>query len=474
MKTIQHVQTLFYYDGPQVFEARDAIGGHYVAVMVEPENEHDRYLVTGVAPEQLREFRSGKLDLRSLMLDGGDGAWHLAEIEEGLDRPLRLLPQTAPLLSSGFLPEPGFVLHTSPTTQEPFIQPRFVGPRFEGHTLPLSAAKDLAAYEELVLELAKHLVRQKHGRVKKGFAQGFSLHIERIDDGSAKPALVAMMLGALLPDLPPEIIEAKDLINSVIATEAGQSFPAVFPMDCYSYFNRIGRSLEEGESIEWLPESPTNKTVLTPVKRKRLVLAHRGTYEAEVQEAGLITTLDSDHRTGTLKSLENRTVAFAFDDPFFSDLKEALGNRRLAVSLKGIGVFDVNDRLTAITEIEQLELLPHLELVGGIEALLALQDGWLEGGGKVPDAERLADLMNEMVRVFPSSLEYPAVVPTEDGNVVFEWIRPQARIELEVNFVDQRLELYATNLKTNHFVEETYPQDGWADAFAKVSNLLSV
>ncbi len=135
-----------------------------------------------------------------------------------------------------------------PTTQAPFIQPRFVGPRFEGHTLPLSAAKDLAAYEELVLELAKHLFRPKNPdrvRLPKGFANGFSLHIERIDDGSAKPAPVAMMLaGQLFNDLPAEITEAKDLINSVIATDAGQPFPTAFPKHHYSYFNRIGRSLE--------------------------------------------------------------------------------------------------------------------------------------------------------------------------------------------------------------------------------------
>ena len=29
MKLIRHTKTLFYYDGPQVIEARDAIGGHY-------------------------------------------------------------------------------------------------------------------------------------------------------------------------------------------------------------------------------------------------------------------------------------------------------------------------------------------------------------------------------------------------------------------------------------------------------------
>jgi hypothetical protein len=357
-------------------------------------------------------------------------------------------------------------------TQEPFIQPRFVGPRFEGHTLPLSAAKDLAAYEELVLELAKHLVRQRHGRVKRGFAQGFSLNIERIDDGSAMPALVAMMLGAQVSALPPEILQAKDLINTVIATEAGETFPADFPKEFYSYFNRIGRSLEAGESIEWLPFSPTNKTVLTPEKRKRLVLAQRGTYEMDVDRVGFIDSIDAKRNTGTLDSLENEIVTFTYDDRFFSDLKDALGNRRLAVSLNGVGIFDLNDRLTGITEISHLEVLPHPEMVDRIVTLFELQDGWLEGGGIAPLDENLDWLIGEIIRDFPLDLEYPSVVPTEEGNIVFEWIRPHARIELEVNFSEQKLEIYATNLKTNDFVEETYPLSEWTAAFAKVSQLL--
>lgn len=357
-------------------------------------------------------------------------------------------------------------------TQEPFIQPRFVGARFEGHTLPLSAAKDLAAYEELVLELAKHLVRQRHGRVKRGFAQGFSLHIERIDDGSAMPALVAMMLGAQVSTLPPEILQAKDLINTVIATDAGEPLPADFPKEFYSYFNRIGRSLEAGESIEWLPFSPTNKTVLTPEKRKRLVLAQRGTYEMDVDRVGYIDSIDTKRNTGTLDSLENEIVTFTYDDRFFSDLKAALGNKRLVVSLNGVGVFDINDRLTGISEITHLEVLVHLEMVERILNLSELQDGWLEGGGVAPLQENLDWLISEIISYFPPDLEYPAVVPTEDGNVVFEWIRPHARIELEVNFSEQQLEIYATNLKTNDFVEETHPQTDWSAAFAKVSQLL--
>jgi hypothetical protein len=110
MKTIQHTQTLFYYDGPQIFEARDAIGGHYVALMVEPDDDHDQYLVTGVAPERLRQFRSGSLDLRTLLAESGENEWYLTKTEAGLEQALQLVMQDSPLLDSGLLPEPGFVL----------------------------------------------------------------------------------------------------------------------------------------------------------------------------------------------------------------------------------------------------------------------------------------------------------------------------------------------------------------------------
>jgi S-methylmethionine-dependent homocysteine/selenocysteine methylase len=68
-----------------------------------------------------------------------------------------------------------------------FIQPRFDGARFAEHTLPLEVAKDLAAYETLVVELAKHLYLQDHPgrqRVPKGFDADFHLHLEKVDDGT--------------------------------------------------------------------------------------------------------------------------------------------------------------------------------------------------------------------------------------------------------------------------------------------------
>ena len=121
MKTIQHTQTLFYYDGPQVIEARDAIGGHYVAVLT----EDGGYLVTGAAPSRLREFRAGTMDLRSLMLEVGRDEWFLTEVPAaGLDEPLALELQSGAIEDSGLLPDAGFLLHDHPATEEAVVEAR--------------------------------------------------------------------------------------------------------------------------------------------------------------------------------------------------------------------------------------------------------------------------------------------------------------------------------------------------------------
>jgi len=359
--------------------------------------------------------------------------------------------------------------------KEPFIQPRFVGPRFDEHTLPLSAAKDLAAYEELIVELAKHLYLKKNGdrqRVPKGFAEGFHLHLEKVDPGSAKPLLALVMVGALLNPLPGEFAEAKTLINEVIATDEADKLPVEFPKELYSYFNRIGRSLEPGERLEWTPENTANPSALTPAKRKRLALAVGTTYEAEVDIVGQIFSLNTDKLEGLLRTGENEKVSFEYDQSFLVELKEALGNRILYAHLQGVGVFDVNDKLKSIKEIEYLDIVPHYVLVSAIDDLGSLKDGWLEGHGVAPLRLNLERLSDDLVRIFPPGIDYPTVVPTEDGNVSLEWIRPAARVELEVIFAENRLELYATDIAADTFVEESFDMTDWEGAFGKITSLI--
>lgn len=107
MKTIRPTAVLDYYDGVQIFEGRDASGGHYVGVLVEVVDRVDRYLVTGAAPERLRQFRSGKLDLRTLLLEVPGGEWYLTWADGSGGEELILRPQEGPLAArEEFLPLP--------------------------------------------------------------------------------------------------------------------------------------------------------------------------------------------------------------------------------------------------------------------------------------------------------------------------------------------------------------------------------
>jgi len=101
-----------------------------------------------------------------------------------------------------------------------------------------------------------------------------------------------------------------------------------------------------------------------------------------------------------------------------------------------------------------------------------LKDGWLEGRGKAPNSLYLSMLADDLAEAFPPGIDYPAVVPTEEGNVCLEWIKPTARIELEANYAGNLLELYASDLEADTFIEESYDKADWAGAFAKIKSLL--
>ena len=59
-KHINVNNVLYYYDGVQVFDATDVIGGNYIGLFVEDiSNGERRYLVVGTSPESLHRFCAG-------------------------------------------------------------------------------------------------------------------------------------------------------------------------------------------------------------------------------------------------------------------------------------------------------------------------------------------------------------------------------------------------------------------------------
>ncbi|MBI3871001.1 MAG: hypothetical protein HY299_20925 [Verrucomicrobia bacterium] len=247
MKTIRHTATLFYYDGPQVFEARDAIGGHYVAVMVEPENAEDRYLVAGVEPERLRQFRAGLLDLRGLLTERTIEEWFLVDAPGDLNEPLALQPAPGKLAESGFLPEPGFVLHDRPAEELALREAR------ERNNLVLEVAADPPE------AAAEH-------RIRVGTLVGLLGHVQLI----VKHAYGAALRG-LSPDNRRTIDKTDAHLMDVVIPAAAGSFRVV--MEAAKTPDMLGQSelARALQRLDVLFENAGN-----PQKALATVKAHRG------------------------------------------------------------------------------------------------------------------------------------------------------------------------------------------------------
>lgn len=118
MRSICYKATLLYYDGPQIIEARDSIGGYYVGVSIESANGSERFVLVGVKPRSLHSFRIGKLDLKSLMLETGREEWYLGTLGESLDSPMDVSQQVKRLEETDFLPDDGFFLEQTGSSNE--------------------------------------------------------------------------------------------------------------------------------------------------------------------------------------------------------------------------------------------------------------------------------------------------------------------------------------------------------------------
>lgn len=304
----------------------------------------------------------------------------------------------------------------------PFIQPRFTGPRFDEHSLPVDVARDLAGYQDLVVQLAKHLYLKdnpERQRVPKGFESSFELHLEKVDDGSAKPLLMAVAT-ALTLDLGAAsyFTQARDLITRCIAAEIP---PTEFPKELLSHFNVVGRSLQDGETME-LPDTGTEKpAVLTPKRRRDLVLSADKVYDKQVELSGFIGEVDFENKTFRLRFNDGTSKNVPYADAFENRARKYAGSSRHQVTVRCVAAYDSWDRLQKVIEVESVDLQPNYEVASKFEGLATLADGWYDGDGKAPPQEALRELTGMMVRHYPVQLKLPAIVPTPDGGVLFEW-----------------------------------------------------
>jgi len=342
-----------------------------------------------------------------------------------------------------------------------FLRPRLCGTRFEGAAIPLEVLKDLAVLEEMVIEVAKWRFLQEHPdrrRSPRGFTDGIELKLTGVEEGSTVPVISLVVDSLNLPGMsPPNQVyfeQAREaIVCAIAAAEQNQTVVSHLPEECLGYFDRIGRSLRDGESIEFTTPSHTTPARLTKETRRSLVLASSRVRELteEATLRGSIPEADQDDMTFELQLIDGHKVTGPMPDQHLDTIIEAFNGYRRGtrVLLQGIARYNRQNRLLGLESIEHISLLDPLDVPARLDELRGLRDGWLEGKGVAPCHEGLDWLAASFDRYFPEDLPLPHVYPTAEGGVQAEWSLASNEVSIEVDLATHRGEWHWLDLTSD-------------------------
>ena len=361
----------------------------------------------------------------------------------------------------------------------PFMRPRFTGARFDGHAIPLELLGELAALQEMVVEVAKWCFLQEHPhrtRTPRGLTEGIDIKLTAIDDGSAIPVLSLFIAGATLfpSELPSDgqlyFEKARDSI--VLAIDAAAHDRAVtefLPEKTLGYFDRIGRGLRDGEAIEFPLPDGRGTARLTKETRKKLRLASTEVrvLTEDVEIRGTISEVDRSKKTFQIQLLNGRKIVAPICSQHYETISEALDGYEsgMRVMLQGIGRFNrsESEKLLGLDSVEHISLLDPLDVPARLEELAELKDGWLDGNGQAPSREGLQWLTQACQFHLPDDLPLPYVYPTPEGGVQMEWALGDSELSLEIDLTRHTAEWHALNLQTGGETSRTVSLDDKAD-----------
>lgn len=358
-------------------------------------------------------------------------------------------------------------------TTEPFLRPRLIGSRFEGHSIPLEVLKDLAVLEEMIVEVAKSEFKKDYPhrqRSPRRFTEGIELRLTAIEEGSTIPVISLFIAAASLfpPDNQKYFERARDaVVNAIGAAEQNQSITAHLPEKTLSYFDRLGRSLREGEAIELSAPASARPARLTRETRRKLLLASSGVKELteETVVRGAIPEADQDNMTFELQLIDGHKVKAPMAAQHLETILEAFNGYKTGtrVLMQGVGRFSRNEKLMGFESVEHISVLDPLDVPARLEELRLLRDGWYEGTGKAPTSAGIDWLSGTFTQVYPEDLPLPFMYPTPGGGIRLEWSLEPHDVTLEIDLAQHTASLHRLNLTSDEDQEESLNLDEPAD-----------
>lgn len=356
----------------------------------------------------------------------------------------------------------------------PFLQPRLTGPRFEQGAIPLEFLADLAVLEELVVEAAKWRFLESNPerrRVPRGFSRGNSLQLTGIGGGSAV-AVIEFAAGSssqLLPSsMRPYFEEARAALFETIRVAEGAPPTSIrLPPRLHAYFDRLGRSLYDGEAIEFRLPGGTATARMTKEVRRRLVLESSDAEEIteEISVFGAIPEADQRKNSFQLELLDGTLADARIETPHRETILGAFNayKKGAKVKVRGVGRFDRGNRLREVRSIESIDVLDPLDVGLRLEELKQLKAGWLYGEGQTLDRSGLDWLADRFEQDYDDDSPLPYLYPTPAGGVRAEWTLGESELSLEVDLAARRARWHRLNLNDDSESEGSLDLDASSD-----------
>jgi hypothetical protein len=322
---------------------------------------------------------------------------------------------------------------------ELLFTPKLTGERFETQTLPADVLSDIAAMLELLVSLAKAAdvaSNPKRIRARRNFDKEVQLHLGPRGEGSTTLPLMLVYGSSLLlaPYQSAFATAQTQFTEAIISANQGKQ-PSLNPK-YLGYFDKIGRSLREGEGLQLAGQA---ETVLTPQTRHRLIEASRAT---EWTERETLRARVSGHTyepdSFKLKLLDGTVLPGTIEPTFDAQLLEAhsaykTGDKAAWLLVECVVRKERPDKLKSVDAIQSLTTLDPLDIPMRVAELSQLKEGWLDGGGLALHPDGLQWFADTFERSYDYELPLPHLYPTPEGGVQAEWMFGREDVSLNVD-----------------------------------------
>lgn len=342
---------------------------------------------------------------------------------------------------------------------------RFIGERFEGGILPVDAAKNLSAYQDILIEIAKEIWREHHPnrqRLPKNFEDYFQLRLDKVTEGSALAHMprISDSVQSLIPeDMDFDIFGmAQEEFQRYVEIANKNGSPPDVSDKLRSRFRLLRENLSEDEILEVRPTKSagrSTKAFRISQKTKERLLEKPEPKSKRIEGFGLVQLIDDDTKSIRIVS-EIGKFNYILN---WRNLREEFGS-----AIGALVEFDIKALTSASGSIQAVEeqysvriVEPNSEanrLNSRLDELGSLEAGWLNGEGKECDENSI--IVARDIGAFLSTLYSGiAAFPLSSGGVQIEFTNLNFDVTVEVKGSKIRLEVLDDD--TDDFKEFPFP-----------------